>query len=78
MVGHGVGERLHMARYCRVWARKFGAVLKFQTLAVEISAIRHKSGNYHEQRWLADELITGEMCAIYENSIYEGSKEGGY
>lgn len=79
MVGHGVGERLHMLPDVPGYGKAHsGPVLKeFQTLAVEIIAIRHKNPAI---KTLSDgwqtKSVTGEVCAIYENSIFVG-KSGG-
>lgn len=79
MVGHGVGERLHMSPDVPGYGRKnTGPVLKeFQTLAVEIIAIRHQNPAITTSKdgWQTHS-VTGEVCAIYENSIYVG-KQGG-
>ncbi len=79
MVGHGVGERLHMAPDVPGYGRKnAGPVIKeFQTLAVEIIAIRHKNPAIKTSKdgWQTTS-ITGEVCAIYENTIYVGSQGG--
>ena len=79
MVGHGVGERLHMNPDVPGYGRKnSGPVLKeFQTLAVEIIAVRHKNPAITTSRdgWQTNS-VTGEVSAIYENSIFV-SKSGG-
>lgn len=79
MVGHGVGERLHMAPDVPGYGRaNSGPVLKeYQTLAVEIIAIRHQNPAITTSRdgWQTHS-VTGEVCAIYENSIYVGKQKG--
>jgi len=79
MVGHGVGERLHMSPDVPGYGRvNSGPVLKeFQTLAVEIIAIRHQNPAITTSKdgWQTHS-VTGEVCAIYENSIYVGRQGG--
>lgn len=79
MVGHGVGERLHMSPDVPGYGRSnSGPVIKeFQTLAVEIIAIRHQNPAIKTSRdgWQTNS-VTGAVCAIYENSIYVGSQGG--
>jgi len=79
MVGHGVGEKLHMSPDVPGYGRvNSGPVLKeFQTLAVEIIAIRHPNSALKTSvdGWQTYS-ISGEVCAMYENSIYVG-KQGG-
>jgi len=79
MVGHGVGEKLHMSPDVPGYGRVHtGPVLKeFQTLAVEIIAIRHPNSSLKNSidGWQTYSVV-GEVCAIYENSIYVG-KQGG-
>lgn len=79
MVGHGVGERLHMNPDVPGYGRaNSGPVLKeFQTLAVEIIAIRHQNPAITTSKdgWQTHS-VTGEVCAIYENSIYVGQQNG--
>lgn len=79
MVGHGVGERLHMDPDVPGYGRKnTGPKIKeFQTLAVEIIAIRHQNPAIKTAKdgWQTTS-ITGEVCAIYENTIYVGQQGG--
>lgn len=79
MVGHGVGERLHMNPDVPGYGRKnSGPILKdFQTLAVEIIAIRHQNPAITTSKdgWQTNS-VTGEVCAIYENSIYVSNQGG--
>lgn len=79
MVGHGVGEKLHMMPNIPGYGKpNSGPKLKeFQTLAVEIIAIRDPDPTIYmsEDEWQTFSA-SGEVCAIYENSIYVG-KNGG-
>lgn len=79
MVGHGVGERLHMEPNVPGYGKKnSGPVLKdFQTLAVEIIAIRDPNpAIYIEDDEWQTFSVSGGVCAIYENTIHVG-KNGG-
>ncbi|MCC7304587.1 type I methionyl aminopeptidase [bacterium] len=79
MVGHGVGERLHMSPDIPGYGKKnTGPILKeFQTLAVEIIAIKHPNPAITNAKdgWQTHSA-TGEVCAIYENSLYVGQQGG--
>jgi methionyl aminopeptidase len=79
MVGHGVGERLHMSPDVPGYGRKHsGPVLKeYQTLAIEIIAVRHQNPaiKTSEDGWQTNS-VTGAVSAIHENSIFVG-KQGG-
>jgi methionyl aminopeptidase len=79
MVGHGVGERLHMSPDVPGYGRPHsGIVLKeFQTIAIEIIAIENENPAIRTSRdgWQTTS-VTGSVCAIHENSVYVGSQGG--
>jgi len=79
MVGHGVGEQLHMPPDVPGYGVPgTGPKLKpFQTLAIEIISIRSPNPAIvsSDDQWQTLS-VSGEVCSIHENSIYVG-KDGG-
>lgn len=79
MVGHGVGERLHMSPDVPGYGRRnSGPTLKeYQTIAIEIICIRDPNPAIKTSKdgWQTHS-VTGEVCAIHENTVYV-SKSGG-